>query len=108
MVSPGLSWRGQNCGGQTVITAVPEAHMALVILTGLDLLTLEQVACRHVDPAGNCLHQLKRLRTPGSCHFFCAVMVKFGPSAFKIRANGGERAAAVSWRVREGWRAAGA
>jgi hypothetical protein len=32
--------------------------MAMVILTWLDLLTPEQVACRDVEPAGNCLHQL--------------------------------------------------
>ena len=37
---------------------MPEAHMAMVILTRLDLLTLEQVACGDVEPAGNCLHQL--------------------------------------------------
>ena len=37
---------------------MPEAHMTMVILTRLDLLTLEQVACWDVEPAGNCLHQL--------------------------------------------------
>jgi hypothetical protein len=32
--------------------------MAMVILTRLDLFTLEQVACWDVEPAGNCLYQL--------------------------------------------------
>jgi hypothetical protein len=36
----------------------PEAHMAMLIPTWLHLLTLEQVAGRDVEPAGNCLHQL--------------------------------------------------
>jgi len=41
-----------------VIAAVSDTHMAKVVLTGLDLLTREQVACWNVKPAGNCLHQL--------------------------------------------------
>ena len=41
-----------------MITPVPEAHMAIVILTRLNLLALEQIACRDVEPAGTCLHQL--------------------------------------------------
>ena len=32
--------------------------MTVVVLTRLHLLTLEQVASRHVEPAGNRLHQL--------------------------------------------------
>ena len=38
--------------------AVTDAHMAMVILTGLYLLSVEQVTGRDVKPAGNCLHQL--------------------------------------------------
>ena len=41
-----------------MITATPEAHMAMVVLTRLHLFTLEQVTCRHVEPACNRLHQL--------------------------------------------------
>ena len=33
-------------------------HTWQVILTRLNLLALEKVACRDVEPAGNCLHQL--------------------------------------------------
>ena len=40
------------------VIAVPDAHMAMVILTGLYLLSIEQVTRRDVKPAGNCLHQL--------------------------------------------------
>ena len=32
--------------------------MAIVVLARLHLLTLEQVAGRHVEPAGDCFHQL--------------------------------------------------
>jgi len=42
---------------RTVIT-VPEAYMAMVVLTRLHLLTLEQAAGRDVEPAGNRLYQL--------------------------------------------------
>ena len=38
--------------------AVPDAHMTMVILTGLYLLSVEQVTGRDVKPAGKCLHQL--------------------------------------------------
>jgi hypothetical protein len=41
-----------------VINAAPEAHMAVVVLTRLRLLTLEQVAGRDVEPAGNRIYQL--------------------------------------------------
>ena len=40
------------------VIAVPDADMAIVILTGLYLLSVEQVTGREVKPAGNCLHQL--------------------------------------------------
>ena len=43
---------------RAVIAVVSNTHMAMMILTGLDLLTPEQVACWNVKPAGNCLHQL--------------------------------------------------
>jgi hypothetical protein len=38
--------------------ATSDAHMAIVILTRPDLLRLEQVPCRDIEPAGTCLHQL--------------------------------------------------
>ena len=41
-----------------MIAAVPDAHMAMVILTRLHLLTVEQVPGRDIEPAGNRLHQL--------------------------------------------------
>ena len=41
-----------------MIAAVSDTHMAMMILTGSDLLTREQVACWNVKPAGICLHQL--------------------------------------------------
>ena len=41
-----------------MITTTPEAYMAIVVLTRLHLFTLEQVACRDVEPTGNLLHQL--------------------------------------------------
>ena len=34
---------------RAVITATPEAHMAMGVLARLHLLTLEQVTCRHVE-----------------------------------------------------------
>ncbi len=37
---------------------MPEAHMAMLIPTGLYVLTLEQVAGRDVEPARNGLDQL--------------------------------------------------
>jgi len=39
-----------------VITAAPEAHMAMVVLTRLHLLMLEQVAGGDVEPAGTRFH----------------------------------------------------
>ena len=53
-----LHVRHDKCADRTVITPAAEAHMAMMILTRLDLFTLEQVACRDVEPAGYCLHQL--------------------------------------------------
>jgi hypothetical protein len=47
------SLRAQN---RAVIAVVSNTHMAMMILTGLDLLTREQVAHWNVKPAGNCLH----------------------------------------------------
>jgi hypothetical protein len=41
-----------------MVAPVSDAHMAMVILTRPDLLRLEQVTCRDVEPAGTCLHQL--------------------------------------------------
>jgi len=41
-----------------VINAASEAHMAVVVLTRLHLFTLEQIAGRNVEPAGNGLYQL--------------------------------------------------
>jgi hypothetical protein len=41
-----------------VITAAPKAHMAVMVLTWLHLFTLEQVAGRDIEPAGNRFHQL--------------------------------------------------
>ena len=43
---------------RTVITAVSKAHMAMEVLTRLNLLTLEQVAGWDIEPAGNRVHQL--------------------------------------------------
>src|SRR5262245_65722622 len=43
---------------RAAIAAAPEAYMAVVVLTRLHLLTLEQVAGRDVSPARTCLHQL--------------------------------------------------
>ena len=54
---PPLHVRHDKRADRAVIT-VPEAHMAMVILTRPDLLRLEQVTCRDVEPAGTCLHQL--------------------------------------------------
>jgi len=41
-----------------MITAAPEAHMAMVVLTRLHLLMLEQAARLDVEPAGTRFHQL--------------------------------------------------
>jgi hypothetical protein len=41
-----------------VFAAAPEAYMAMVVLTRLDLFTLEQVAGRDVKPARTRLHPL--------------------------------------------------
>jgi len=53
-----LHVRHDERADRAVVTAAAEAHMAMVILTRLDLLMLEQVACWDVEPAGYCLHQL--------------------------------------------------
>ena len=42
---------------RAVIT-MPEAYMAMAILTRLNLLSVKQIASGDVEPAGNCLHQL--------------------------------------------------
>ena len=55
---PLLNVRHDERTDRAVIAAVSDAHMAMMILTGLDLLTREQVACWNVKPTGNCLHQL--------------------------------------------------
>ena len=52
---PLLNVRHDERTNGAVIVPVPDAHMAMVILAGLDLLTPEQVSCRNVEPAGNCL-----------------------------------------------------
>jgi hypothetical protein len=41
---------------RAVITTVPEAHMAIAVLTRLHLLTFEQVAGRDVEPTRTRLH----------------------------------------------------
>jgi hypothetical protein len=43
---------------RAVIAAVSDTNMAMMILTGLDLLPREQVPCWNVKPAGNRFHQL--------------------------------------------------
>jgi hypothetical protein len=53
-----LRVRHDERADRAVVTALPDADMAIVVLAWLDLLTLEQVACRDVEPAGTCLHQL--------------------------------------------------
>ena len=55
---PLLNVRHDERTDRAVIAAVSDTHMAMMILTGLDLLTREQVACWNVKPTGNCLHQL--------------------------------------------------
>jgi hypothetical protein len=55
---PLLNVRHDERTDRAVIAAVSETHMAMMILTGLDLLTREQAACWNVKPARNCLHQL--------------------------------------------------
>src|SRR6476620_12556823 len=55
---PLLNVRHDERTDRAVIAAVSDTHMAMMILTGSDLLTREQVACWNVKPAGNRLHQL--------------------------------------------------
>ena len=58
MNGPSLNVRHDERADRAVIAAVSDTHMAMMILTGSDLLMREQVACWNVKPAGNCLHQL--------------------------------------------------
>ena len=53
-----LGVRHDEGADRAMITTAPEAYMAIVVLTRLYLLTLEHVAGRDVEPAGNRLHQL--------------------------------------------------
>jgi hypothetical protein len=53
-----LHVRHDERADRAVIATAPEAYMAMVVLTRLHLLALEQVAGRDVKPAGNSLHQL--------------------------------------------------
>ena len=41
-----------------MVIPVPDAHMTMMILTGLHLVTPKQITCREIEPAGRCLHQL--------------------------------------------------
>ena len=43
-----------------MITDEPEAHIAIVILTRLDLLAPDQVTCRDVEATVSCLHDGNR------------------------------------------------
>src|SRR6516165_1352293 len=56
----------ENAGrkDRAVVTPVPDANMAMVILARLDLLTLEEVTCGNVEPAGTCLHRRRRESNP--------------------------------------------
>src|SRR6516164_2679287 len=45
---------------RAVITDEPEAHIAIVILTRLDLLAPDQVTCRDVEATVSCLHDGNR------------------------------------------------
>ena len=58
MNGPSLNVRHDERADRTVITAVSKAHMAMEVLTRLNLLTLEQVAGWDIEPAGNRFHQL--------------------------------------------------
>ena len=53
-----LHVRHDERADRAVITAAPETNMAMVVLTRLHLLALEQIASRDVEPAGSRLHQL--------------------------------------------------
>jgi hypothetical protein len=53
-----LRVRHDERADRAVITAAPEAYMAMVVLTRLHLLTPEQVAGRDVEPARARVHQL--------------------------------------------------
>src|SRR5262245_56172614 len=53
-----LRVRHDERADRAVITAAPEAYMAMVVLTRLHLLTREQVAGRDVEPARALLHKL--------------------------------------------------
>ena len=57
-VTTPLHVRHDESADRAVTTASPETNMAMVVLTRLHLLTLEQIASRDVEPAGSCLHQL--------------------------------------------------
>jgi hypothetical protein len=57
-ITPTLSVRHDERTDRAVVPPVSDAHMAMVILTRPDLLRLEQVTCRDIEPAGTCLHQL--------------------------------------------------
>jgi hypothetical protein len=58
MNGPCLNVRHDERAERAVIAAVSDTHMAKVVLTGLHLITREQVACWNVKPAGDCLNQL--------------------------------------------------
>jgi hypothetical protein len=53
-----LNIRHDERADRAVLTALPEAYVAMAVLTRLHLLTLEQVAGRDVKPARTRLHQL--------------------------------------------------
>jgi hypothetical protein len=53
-----LHIRHDERADRAVFAAAPEAYVAMVVLTRLHLLTLEQVAGRDVKPARTRLHQL--------------------------------------------------
>ena len=53
-----LSVRHDKRADRAVTTSVTEAHMAMLVLTWLDLLRLEQVAGRDIEPTGNRFYQL--------------------------------------------------
>jgi hypothetical protein len=55
---PALHIRHDERADRAMIAAAPEAYMAVVVLTRLHLLTVEQVAGRDLKPARARLHQL--------------------------------------------------
>ena len=55
---PWLHIRHDERADRAVFAAAPEAYVAMVVLTRLHLLTLEQVAGGDVRPARTRLHQL--------------------------------------------------